>query len=106
VATAAERDELDQISREVAEVLARHRPALAELEQELGARRERLRDLEDRLRGVFEDTAFTAPARSVASRVDIDTSAMLYDSRRDWREQLTAFRAAKGTHGADGAGAA
>jgi hypothetical protein len=104
-ASAAERAELDQIGTEVAEVLARHRPALAELERELGPRREQLRDLEDRVRAVFGATMFYAPGRPEAEPPDIDTSAMLYDSRRDWREQLTAFRAAKSADD-DQAGAA
>jgi hypothetical protein len=104
-ATEAEQAELEEISDELAGIRQRYGPVLADLNRELAERRERLADLEDRLRSVYHVTVFGLPGRPQARPPDVDTTAMLYDSRRDWRDQLTAFRAAKGADD-DQAGAA
>ena len=98
-------EQMEQIGAEVGEIIQRHRPALEELNRELGERRVLLDDLAEQTRRRFAETDFDAPPRPLAEPPDVDTSRMLYDSGRPWPEQLAAFRAAKaGTD--DEAGAA
>jgi hypothetical protein len=65
---------------------------------------ERLAELAGQVRDRFAATEFEAPGRPVASLPGIDTSAMLYDSRRGWLDQLAAYKAAKASRGEDAEG--
>jgi hypothetical protein len=87
--------EMEQVDGEISAILQRHRPALDELNRELREQRDRLADLEDRVRERFVGTEFELSFRPVAAEPDVDTGRMVYDSRRTWTDQLAAFRAAR-----------
>jgi hypothetical protein len=96
--------EMHRLDEEIAGILRRHRPALDELNRELRERRERLDVLADRARERFAGTEFELPFRPAAAEPGVDTSLMLYNSRRPWTDQLAAYRNAKA--GSDETGAA
>ncbi len=54
-------EEMRRIDGEITEILLGHRPALAELNQELCERRECLAELADRFRDRFAGTGFEVP---------------------------------------------
>lgn len=87
--------EAGELRTEAEGIIEELRPVIEAANARLAPLRARAADLERRVREAAEDFDPYLPDRPEAEDPDVDTSAMLYDSRRPWLDQLAAYRAAK-----------
>ena len=108
---AGESEELEVEAQGIArqlrdEIEAQLRPAIDAINAEMDRLRqdaearlaplcERAERIRDQVHDRIEDFEPDLPDRPEADRPDVDTTSMLYDSRRDWLDQLAAYRDAK-----------
>lgn len=97
--TAEERAAIDRLRDQAAIVLDRHRPSLqslaAELDADLAPLREQAEAIAADVRDKARDFDPDLPARAESEIEPPDESAWLFDSRRDYFEQLAAYRGAE-----------
>jgi hypothetical protein len=102
-ATRPIRDQLDRLRRQATEIVAAYRPELEALNARLAADLQPVRDELERVRHATEaavdETVADLPDRPEAETEGADESEWLYDSARDYMEQLACYRAAKGEGG-------
>ncbi len=104
--TAEVEDDVDDLAGAVREIRARYleqlRPLAQQWQQISGAYKEEIAgheetagDLEARLNEAVEGIDWDLPERPEAEPPDVDTADLLYDSERDWLDQIGHYHAAR-----------
>lgn len=86
------RAEADEIMRPIIEQL---RPIIERGNAALADVRRRAEELNDQLQQRIDEVEFDLPDRPEPAEPGVDTTGMLYDSRRHWLDQLAAYQAAR-----------
>ena len=89
---ATEAGELGTQAQTIIDSLA---PAIVEASRRLEPLRQQASQLEDRIRDAAGEVEFELPERPDPEDPEVDTTGMLYDSDRDWLDQVAAWQAAK-----------